>query len=143
PKSRRSTRTACSRCGSPRRVPQCRERSKSRPPDARAAGGRGRAGADQDAPRSPAAARPHRVRFVVLLCRSFGKFVNGLKEGPPMARELRCADLIPGCEFVAQGTRDSEVMKKTAEHAKRAHRMIAIAMEVQRTARAAIRDVAA
>ena len=60
-----------------------------------------------------------------------------------MARELRCADLIPGCDFVAQGTRDSEVMKKTAEHAKRAHRMIAIAMEVERKVRAAIRDVAA
>jgi predicted small metal-binding protein len=34
-------------------------------------------------------------------------------------------------------------MRKTAEHAKRAHRMIAIAMEVERKARAAIRDVAA
>jgi len=60
-----------------------------------------------------------------------------------MARELRCADLIPGCDFVAQGTHDSEVMKKTAEHARRAHRMVAIAMEVERKARAAIRDVAA
>jgi predicted small metal-binding protein len=60
-----------------------------------------------------------------------------------MTRELRCADLIPGCDFVAQGTRDSEVMKKAAEHAKRAHRMVAIAMEVEKKARAAIRDVAA
>jgi predicted small metal-binding protein len=59
-----------------------------------------------------------------------------------MARELRCADLIPGCDFVAQGTRDSEVMKKAAEHAKRAHKMAAIAMEVEKKARAAIRDVA-
>jgi predicted small metal-binding protein len=59
-----------------------------------------------------------------------------------MTRELRCAELIPGCDFVAQGTRDSEVMQKTAEHAKRAHRMVAIAMEVERRARAAIRDVA-
>ena len=59
-----------------------------------------------------------------------------------MTRELRCAELIPGCDFVAQGTHDSEVMKKTAEHAKRVHRMIAIAMEVERRARAAIRDVA-
>ena len=60
-----------------------------------------------------------------------------------MARELRCADLILGCDFVAQGAYDSEVMKKAAEHAKRAHRMIAIAMEVEKRARAAIRDVAA
>src|SRR5438093_8612582 len=49
-----------------------------------------------------------------------------------MARELRCADLIPGCDFVVQGTRDSEVMRKAAEHAKRAHRMVAIAMEVEK-----------
>jgi predicted small metal-binding protein len=60
-----------------------------------------------------------------------------------MTRELRCADLIPGCDFVAQGTCDSDVMRKAAEHAKRAHRMIAIAMELERKARAAIRDAAA
>ena len=60
-----------------------------------------------------------------------------------MARELRCADLMPGCDFVAQGTYDSDVMKKTAEHAKRVHKMIAIAMGVEKKAREAIRDVAA
>ena len=60
-----------------------------------------------------------------------------------MTRELRCADLMPGCDFVAQGTSDSDVMRKAAEHAKRAHRMIAIAMEIERKARAAIRDAAA
>jgi len=58
-----------------------------------------------------------------------------------MTRELRCADLIPGCDFVAHGTNDSDVMKKAAEHGKRAHRMIAIGMEVEKKARAAIRDV--
>jgi predicted small metal-binding protein len=50
---------------------------------------------------------------------------------------------MPGCDFVARGTDDSEVMKKTAEHAKSAHRMIALAMEVEKKARAAIRDVSA
>ena len=60
-----------------------------------------------------------------------------------MTRELRCADLMPGCDFVAQGMRDSDVMKKTAEHAKRVHKMIAIAMGVEKKAREAIRDVAA
>ena len=40
-----------------------------------------------------------------------------------MVRELRCADLMPGCNFVAQGKDDSEVMKKTAEHAKSVHGM--------------------
>lgn len=60
-----------------------------------------------------------------------------------MARELRCADLVPGCNFVAQGARDSEVMRKAAEHARSAHKMAAIAMEVEKKARASIRDVAA
>ena len=57
-----------------------------------------------------------------------------------MTRELRCVDLMPGCDFVAQGKDDSEVMRRTAEHAKSAHRMVAISMEVERKARAAIRD---
>ena len=59
-----------------------------------------------------------------------------------MARELRCADhLVPGCTFVAQGADDSEVMKKTAEHAKNVHKMLAISMGVEQKARAAIRAV--
>jgi predicted small metal-binding protein len=60
-----------------------------------------------------------------------------------MARELRCADLIPGCSFVARGTHESEVMKRFAEHAKRAHQMVAIGMEVEKKARATIRDAPA
>lgn len=59
-----------------------------------------------------------------------------------MARELKCADVMPGCNFVAQGKDDSEVMKKTAEHAKSVHKMVVISMDVERKARAAIRDAA-
>ncbi|PYN12046.1 MAG: hypothetical protein DME05_22710 [Candidatus Rokuibacteriota bacterium] len=92
-------------------------------------GGRGRTGADQDV------SRP-------LLPR--GKIESDTSEGGfRMVRELRCADLIPGCDFVAQGTRDSDVMQKTAEHAKHVHKMAAIAMEVEKKAREAIRDVVA
>ena len=58
-----------------------------------------------------------------------------------MTRELRCADLMPGCNFVAQGEDDSEVMKKTAEHAKHVHKMVAISLDVEKKARAAIRAV--
>lgn len=60
-----------------------------------------------------------------------------------MTRELKCADLMPGCNFVAEGKDDSEVMKRTAEHTKSAHKMIALSMEVERKARAAIRDAEA
>src|SRR5207245_6475660 len=73
----------------------------------------------------------------------FGKIINPSKDGLPMARELRCADLMPGCNFVAQGKDDSEVMKKAAEHAKRVHKMAAISMDVEKKARAAIRDAGA
>ena len=57
-----------------------------------------------------------------------------------MARELRCADLMPGCNFVPQGKDDSDVMKKAAAHAKSVHKMAAISMGVEKKARAAIRD---
>jgi len=60
-----------------------------------------------------------------------------------MARELRCADLMPGCNFVVHGKDDSEVMKKAAAHAKSVHRMVAIPMDVEKQARAAIRDAEA
>ena len=58
-----------------------------------------------------------------------------------MTRELRCADLMPGCDFVAQGEDDSEVMQKTAEHAKNVHKMVAISLDLEKKARAAIRAV--
>jgi predicted small metal-binding protein len=47
-----------------------------------------------------------------------------------------------GCDFVAQGKDDSEVMKKTAAHAKSVHKMLAISMDVEKKARASIRDAA-
>jgi predicted small metal-binding protein len=50
---------------------------------------------------------------------------------------------MPGCSFVAQGKDDSEVMKKTAEHAKSVHKMVAIAMNVEKKARASIHDARA
>jgi predicted small metal-binding protein len=73
----------------------------------------------------------------------FEKMISLPKEGLRMARELRCADLMPGCNFVAHGKDDSEVMQKTAAHAKSVHKMAAISMEVEKKARAAIRDAEA
>jgi predicted small metal-binding protein len=50
---------------------------------------------------------------------------------------------MPGCDFVAQGQDDSEVMKKTAEHVKSVHKMVAIAMGIEKKARASIRNAEA
>jgi predicted small metal-binding protein len=58
-----------------------------------------------------------------------------------MAKELKCADVgMKDCTFVAQGKDEQEVMKKASEHAKTAHRMQTIPPDVERKARAAIRD---
>jgi predicted small metal-binding protein len=85
---------------------------------------------------------PHSVWYVVWRWLSFeGRSATVCRRIFKMTRELRCADLILDCDFVAHGKHDSDVMKKVAEHAKRAHRMIAIGMEIERKARAAIRDV--
>jgi len=57
-----------------------------------------------------------------------------------MAKQLRCGDLMPGCNFVAEGKDVSEVMAKAAAHAKKDHGMMTIAPEVAKKAQAAIRD---
>jgi predicted small metal-binding protein len=57
-----------------------------------------------------------------------------------MAKELRCGDLMPGCNFVAQGNSTDEVMQKAADHAKKDHGMASIPPDVARKAQAAIRD---
>jgi predicted small metal-binding protein len=56
-------------------------------------------------------------------------------------RELRCADVgMKECKFVAEGKDDAEVMKKASEHAKTAHGMATIPPDVERKAKAAIRN---
>jgi len=38
-----------------------------------------------------------------------------------MAKQLKCGDLMPGCDFVATGATEAEVLEKAAAHAKTAH----------------------
>jgi predicted small metal-binding protein len=57
-----------------------------------------------------------------------------------MAKQLRCGDLMPGCNFVAEGSDTDEVMSKAVEHAKTAHGMSSIPPEVASKAKSAIRD---
>ena len=59
-----------------------------------------------------------------------------------MAKELRCTDVgMKNCNFVAKGNNQDEVMKKAAEHAKTTHGMATIPPDVEKKAKAAIRDV--
>ena len=55
-------------------------------------------------------------------------------------KTLHCGDLMKGCEFVATGATEEEVMKKTAEHAKSAHGMDHVLPETALKLRAAIRE---
>ena len=59
-----------------------------------------------------------------------------------MTKVLKCNDLNPGCSFEARGNTDEDVLKKTAEHAKTAHKMKEIPPAVLDKARSAIRDEA-
>ena len=38
-----------------------------------------------------------------------------------MGKTMRCGDLMPGCDFVAHGESEDEVLQKAAAHAKEAH----------------------
>jgi predicted small metal-binding protein len=59
-----------------------------------------------------------------------------------MPKELRCSDVgMKTCTFVAKGNDTDEVMKKAADHAKTAHGMAMIPPDVEKKARAVIRDV--
>jgi predicted small metal-binding protein len=57
-----------------------------------------------------------------------------------MAKQLRCGDLMPGCNAVIEGKDEAEVMTKGAEHAKQAHGMSTIPPDVAQKVKAAIRD---
>jgi predicted small metal-binding protein len=55
-------------------------------------------------------------------------------------KEFHCDDLVKGCDFVARGATDDEIMKKAAEHAKVAHHMHHLPPEVAMKVREAIHE---
>ena len=57
-----------------------------------------------------------------------------------MAKLLKCDDINPGCPFEARGNTDEDVLEKTTEHAKTAHNMKEIPLDVLDKARSAIRN---
>ena len=60
-----------------------------------------------------------------------------------MAKELRCGDVVPGCEFVARGDSEQEILQQAAAHASEAHGVNEITPELAEKVRGAIRDEAA
>ncbi len=57
-----------------------------------------------------------------------------------MAKILRCNDVMPGCDFVARGNSEEEIMAQAAEHAKTVHNMTEISEGVVSKVRGAIRE---
>ncbi len=57
-----------------------------------------------------------------------------------MPKFLRCTDVIPGCDFVARGESEDEVIARAAEHARGKHRLRAISPEILLHLRSVVRD---
>lgn len=57
-----------------------------------------------------------------------------------MAKELRCGEIIEGCDHVVRGDSEQEVLAKGAEHARSAHGITEMDEETKKKVQAAIRD---
>ena len=55
-------------------------------------------------------------------------------------KSLYCNDLVEGCDFVARGASEDEVMQKAAEHAKTEHGIEQMSADMADMVRSAIRD---
>jgi AhpD family alkylhydroperoxidase len=57
-------------------------------------------------------------------------------------KELSCRDVGVDCDFVARGKSEEEILRKTAEHARKEHGMKEISREMEKKVRAAIHAAA-
>ncbi len=58
-----------------------------------------------------------------------------------MAKELRCAELMPGCNFVATGATDDDVLRKAAQHAKDKHSVKELTADFTKKVKEAIHTI--
>ena len=58
-----------------------------------------------------------------------------------MAKELRCNDIVEGCDYVARAETMDELMAQGAEHAKEVHGITEMDDEMMEKVMAAVRDV--
>ena len=57
-----------------------------------------------------------------------------------MAKELRCGDLMPGCNRVIAGKDEKEVIEKTTQHARKEHNITTMTPDFERRVQNAIHD---
>jgi len=60
-----------------------------------------------------------------------------------MAKVVSCKDVGMDCDFVAHGETEQDILEQCADHARTAHNMTEITVELAEKVRAAIRDEAA
>lgn len=60
-----------------------------------------------------------------------------------MAKAMHCSDLMPGCDYVAKGNSEQDVLQQAAEHARTVHNINEITPELAAKVQSAIRDEAA
>ena len=60
-----------------------------------------------------------------------------------MAKTLHCGDLMPGCDYVAKGDSEQDVLQQAAEHARTVHSIAEITPELVAQVQSKIRDEAA
>ncbi|HXY49748.1 MAG TPA: DUF1059 domain-containing protein [Terriglobales bacterium] len=60
-----------------------------------------------------------------------------------MTKTLHCADLMPGCDYVAKGDSEQDVLQQAAEHARTVHNISEITPELAAQVQSKIRDEAA
>jgi predicted small metal-binding protein len=57
-----------------------------------------------------------------------------------MAKEFHCSDVMQGCDYVARGNDENEVMQDAARHGREAHGMNQIPSDVEQKLHAGIHD---
>lgn len=57
-----------------------------------------------------------------------------------MSKVMRCGDIVPGCEYVARGQNEGEVIEQAAEHAKTEHGMDSIPDDILNKVKSAIHE---
>jgi predicted small metal-binding protein len=57
-----------------------------------------------------------------------------------MSKKLACGSVVPGCEFVAHGESDEEIMMKASQHAREAHGVDRMSDELRAKVRASIEE---
>jgi predicted small metal-binding protein len=58
-----------------------------------------------------------------------------------VAKQLRCADIVPGCDYTAWAETEEELMELVVAHARSAHGIEEVTPEIAEKVRSAVEEV--